>query len=457
MQIGQGALNYTSVAEDVGKYLIFEVIPVAATGAPVGSAVWAVSGSGSNAPPVATNVTITGTPAVGQVLQGVYQYSDLEGDLEGGTTFVWYRSTDGNLDGGDTPVGAASSYEVQVSDAGKTLFFQVTPRAATGSPVGSATATAGVLVSSLPPSLDRKRTLVEENFGGAGGPLQGTLADYLDAAIAAAGGSGTWAAGVSFLDNGTVNIDATQPQNGAYLNLGSYINDAKGTANGKFDLTLAISETTANWISLGFTTQNAPSTTKNFTDTGSGVPTTGIATIVHRSTTSGSGPNELDAWGGPLTANAIPGPACTGTRIVTVSLDFTPAGGWNGTSNFGKVTFSDSIYGTIGSHTYTANNSFGALFISEAAFSGGMISGLTLAQVLSPTLRITLNGENLDLEWGSLAGKVYDLVSSTNLSTPLSTWPTWNGRTNIPSSGATTTLTNVPGGGPVRFYGVIEK
>ena len=41
--------------------------------------------------------------------------------------------------------------------------------------------------------------------------------------------------------------------------MGSYIDDAKGTAAGLFELTMTISETTGTaWISLGFGKENTP-------------------------------------------------------------------------------------------------------------------------------------------------------------------------------------------------------
>jgi hypothetical protein len=220
--------------------------------------------------------------------------------------------------------------------------------------------------------------IVAANFGGGGSALNGTSADTFAAGITTAGGSGTWSAGAAFLDNGTVNVDGDQ--NAAYLNLGTYINDAKGTATGLFDLTMNISETVGAWISFGFGVENTPSTTRNFTNTvGTGGTTTGVATIIRRSA------GDADAFAGPVTAVSIAGPVPTGTRTLTVSLDFTPAGGWNGTTNHGTVSFSDSVSGPFGSHTYTADNSFGSILISEANASGGTVSSLSLSQIPEPT------------------------------------------------------------------------
>ncbi|NIA28972.1 MAG: hypothetical protein GWP06_03555, partial [Actinobacteria bacterium] len=45
----------------------------------------------ANTAPTATDVNITGTAEVGQVLTGNYTYNDADGDLEGTSTFRWLR------------------------------------------------------------------------------------------------------------------------------------------------------------------------------------------------------------------------------------------------------------------------------------------------------------------------------------------------------------------------------
>lgn len=46
-------------------------------------------------PPVATGVTVTGTPQAGSVLSGHYTFSDPDGDDEAGSLLQWYASGDG--------------------------------------------------------------------------------------------------------------------------------------------------------------------------------------------------------------------------------------------------------------------------------------------------------------------------------------------------------------------------
>jgi hypothetical protein len=217
--------------------------------------------------------------------------------------------------------------------------------------------------------------IVAENFGGGGsGGLNGTAADTFNPVITAAGGSATWVANSGFLDNGLVsNIS----RRAAYLNMGSYINNAKGTAKGLFTLTMTISETSGtSWLSLGFGQENTPSTDKDFTNAssvGATGTTNGLGTIIYRSQTS-SPAGELDMFGGPGSANVIDGPdGNTGPRTLTVALDLTPAGGTHG-----KVTWSDSALGVINSYTYTAARTFNSILITGSTTC--TISNLTLSQ-----------------------------------------------------------------------------
>ncbi len=415
-----------------------------------------------NTPPVASSVAITGARVIGATLVGSYQYSDAENDVEGASLFEWLRSDNETLDAGDATIAGATnrSYTVQAGDSGKTLFFRVTPGAATESPVGSAAASGGVQIAAEP--LNASITLIGENFGGTGAALNGKTADVFNPDLSAAGGSSAWVAAGNFLDNGAV---VTDPAAGtsAYLNFGSFINNAKGTASGYFVLTLTISPIVGQWISLGFAAENTPSTSKNFTGTSGSPATTGLGTLLYRGTaaTSPNNVGEFDMFGGNGNANGVDGPdGNTGVRTVSVTLDLTPLGGYNGTSNFGKVIWSDSVLGLLGSYTYTTAKSFGAVLISEAFGATGTIKDLSLTQQLPQPFRLAMildEPNNYSFNWVSYAGRVYELVSSTNLAIPVGSWPAWDSRTNILSAGATTTLVNVPGGGPTRFFAVIER
>jgi hypothetical protein len=91
-----------------------------------------------NAAPVASNVTISGTPNIGQELTGDYDYTDAESDAEGASTFRWLR--DGSAIAGAT----SETYTLVEADAGHVIRFEVTPVAATGTSPGAAVASDGV-------------------------------------------------------------------------------------------------------------------------------------------------------------------------------------------------------------------------------------------------------------------------------------------------------------------------
>jgi len=92
-----------------------------------------------NQAPTATSVSITGTAAVGQLLTGQYTYGDVDGDLEGTSTFRWL------LDG-TVEIGTAATYTVVGADLGHSITFEVTPAAATGASPGAPATSAGVAI-----------------------------------------------------------------------------------------------------------------------------------------------------------------------------------------------------------------------------------------------------------------------------------------------------------------------
>ena len=80
-------------------------------------------------------------------------------------------------------------------------------------------------------------------------------------------------------------------------------------------------------------------------------------------------------------------------------------------------------------------------------------------------LTITRTGANYDYSWPSKSGKVYDLLSSTNLSTSPATWAVYDPDgpggndpySDILATASTNVLSNVPASGPARFLVVAEK
>jgi hypothetical protein len=86
----------------------------------------------ANAAPTASNVTISGTAQVGQVLTGNYTYSDADGDAEGTSTYRWLRS------GAPISGATARNYTLVAADQGALIAFEVTPVAASGTSPGAA-------------------------------------------------------------------------------------------------------------------------------------------------------------------------------------------------------------------------------------------------------------------------------------------------------------------------------
>ena len=102
-----------------------------------------------NLPPTASNVLISGNPRVGQALTGSYDYADVEGDLQGASTFRWLH-TDGEV---DTPIDGATAltYTLVAADEGALIKFEVTPVAQSGiSPGLAASAVVGPVVTPGP-------------------------------------------------------------------------------------------------------------------------------------------------------------------------------------------------------------------------------------------------------------------------------------------------------------------
>lgn len=228
--------------------------------------------------------------------------------------------------------------------------------------------------------------IVAEDFGGDGtGNINGTTADTFASGITSASGSSTWVTPTSgYLDDGSISSDNSV----GYLNLGSYINDSKGTASGKFTLSATLDVLSGNnWVGFGFFESNTPATDNNFTNT---VDSAGMGVIIYRTS------NALDGFPGP--ASGGPGSVTSGTgsgapELLTIVLDLTPSA-YDGSSNFGTITFykGDTTSGTnIGAYTYDADQSFGSIGMTVAS-SPGTISDLALTQVPEASTSLLLAG-----------------------------------------------------------------
>ncbi len=155
-----GSATYTLAAGDVGKYITYTVLPVAATGtvsdpahlvesAPFGPVLADVT------PPVASNAAIAGVNKVGEVLTASYDFSDAGGELEGESIYKWFLSDDDMGTNATMFADGSLTYTVKGDDAGKFIMFVVIPKSATGWPlVGDADTAftdAAILFPPFPP------------------------------------------------------------------------------------------------------------------------------------------------------------------------------------------------------------------------------------------------------------------------------------------------------------------
>jgi hypothetical protein len=81
----------------------------------------------------------------------------------------------------------------------------------------------------------------------------------------------------------------------------------------------------------------------------------------------------------------------------------------------------------------------------------------TATTIMLAITRTTAPAAGYDLAWDSRPGKVYDLITWTDLITPLDQWPVHASYGDISAIGTSITLTAVPADGPQRFFVVIEK
>lgn len=132
---GATGQTYTLTTSDREKFINFKVIPGASRGTTPGDQVetgW--TGPVSDHAPVASSVTISGTPIkAGKVLIGSYQYSDAEGDTESNSTYQWYTGTNSS-GAGSTPIDGATSisYLLKNTEIGFYIGFSVKPAALDG-------------------------------------------------------------------------------------------------------------------------------------------------------------------------------------------------------------------------------------------------------------------------------------------------------------------------------------
>lgn len=227
--------------------------------------------------------------------------------------------------------------------------------------------------------------IVTEGFGGDNAAtLNTTTAETFDGGITAAGGSDTWAAGSFYRADGTVGIGNQGLDESAYLSLGSYINDRKGSADGKFTASATLDVGgLGSWLGFGFFKDNAPNVADTFVQDGAA----GSGIFIYRDDRT------LDGFAGYKSTNNVDGGSTTysGSQLLTIVLDLTPDGGYDGSTNFGDITFyvGDADTGTsLGTHEYASDRTFGSFGLTAISnsvlASPGSVSSLQLEQVVIP-------------------------------------------------------------------------
>lgn len=126
---GETGSTYTITFNDEYRYFSFEVTPSngSVSGLPYESSIVGAVITPATAP-VVSNLVISGNLDNDSVLTASYTFSDLNGDSESGSSYVWYRSDDGSGTNKAAIDGAISqTYTVVNDDENKFLSVEVTP------------------------------------------------------------------------------------------------------------------------------------------------------------------------------------------------------------------------------------------------------------------------------------------------------------------------------------------
>jgi len=126
---GQDGTAPVGVALNEGKNLIVITVERPAEGgAEVVKTYLVTVNRTSGAIPQVSDVRITGTAGVGEVVVGEYVYAE----NEEGSIYVWYIANTPTGEGKTIAATMTASYTIREADAGKYLFFEVQPRNASG-------------------------------------------------------------------------------------------------------------------------------------------------------------------------------------------------------------------------------------------------------------------------------------------------------------------------------------
>ncbi len=105
--------------------------------------------------------------------------------------------------------------------------------------------------------------------------------------------------------------------------------------------------------------------------------------------------------------------------------------------------------GTAGSVTYDVPTQTYMAFFDATSGVMAVASGSSASLLLA----VTQNGANLEFTWNNQTGKLYDLLSATDLTTAPAAWGVWNDHADIDAG----FLTIPRPGDPKRFFALREK
>jgi hypothetical protein len=225
--------------------------------------------------------------------------------------------------------------------------------------------------------------IVSESFGGSNAnSLDGTSADTFDAAILTAGGVNQWQtiSDVNYIRAGGDFSVPAGNSGSSLLDLGSYINDARGTASGKFILQASFTQTATAASGVGLSFNPTTNTSQRFWESSSAVA------IYRGATNTGYDFGTINA------GNTFDGGNFTGLTTLKIELDMTS---WDGSTNYGLVNFYDPT--DLGSIAWTYNftaadntNGFTSINSIRIQYYGGNItdasvSDFTLTQIPEPS------------------------------------------------------------------------
>ena len=131
---GANLSTYQLTKKDIGKYIAFEVLPVASKGGMIGKAITSTfigPITQKNTAPTVSGVTIKGSTTVDKTLYVTYKYNDADGDKEGQTIIKWYR-VDQNNKTKELISLNKSSYTLTSKDISKYIVVEVIPVAKSG-------------------------------------------------------------------------------------------------------------------------------------------------------------------------------------------------------------------------------------------------------------------------------------------------------------------------------------